>query len=95
MADNSRISENNFLYKVIVESKIFKMLVPLLLIVVSVTISIPTLNCVPVSESGGDPTVCITDGCIQGKVMLEEAYEAFLGIPFAEPPLQHLRFSVS
>lgn len=71
------------------------MLVLLSLVVVSVTISIPTYNCVPVSESGENPTICIADGCMQGKVMPEESYEAFLGIPFAEPPLQHLRFAVS
>lgn len=64
------------------------------LVVVSVTISIP-INCLSVTESGRSPTICISDGCIQGKAMLDESYEAFLGIPFAEPPLDNLRFSVS
>lgn len=72
------------------------MLVSIYLFVVSViiTISIPTY-CVPVSDSGRSPTICIADGCLQGKSMRDESYEAFLGIPFAEPPLGNLRFSVS
>lgn len=78
--------------KVINELKIFKMIISLFLLAVSVTISIP-IYCVPVSESEHNLTVCIADGCIQGKV--DESFEAFIGIPFAEPPLGNLRFAVS
>lgn len=70
----------------------FKMIISLFLLVVSATISIPSY-CVPVSENERNPTICIADGCIQGKV--DETFEAFVGIPFAEPPLGNLRFAVS
>lgn len=66
----------------------------LILIIVSVTISIP-INCLHLSESGRNLTICISNGCLEGKQVDEGSYEAFLGIPFAEPPLGRLRFSVS
>lgn len=43
-------------------------------------------------------TVCITQGCLEGKTLpgyQTHAYEAFLGIPFAEPPIGELRFAVN
>lgn len=45
-----------------------------------------------------NPRVCIDDGCLRGKTM--EGYQAgpfnaFIGIPYAKPPTEELRFSVS
>lgn len=45
-----------------------------------------------------DPQVCITDGCLRGKAVTTlhwGTYEAFVGIPFAKPPVGELRFAVS
>lgn len=44
-----------------------------------------------------NPRVCIDDGCLRGKTM--EGYQAgpfnaFIGIPYAKPPTEELRFSV-
>lgn len=70
------------------------MIISSVLLVLSVTVfSIPSY-CIPVTDSEYSPTVCIADGCIQGKAV-DESFEAFLGIPFAEPPIGNLRFAVS
>lgn len=44
-----------------------------------------------------DPVVCIENGCVKGKNFkgnLKE-FEGFLGIPYAEPPVNELRLKVS
>lgn len=44
------------------------------------------------------PLVCVANGCIEGIAQtgfIIDAYEAFLGIPYAEKPIGSLRFSVS
>ncbi|KAJ6634299.1 Juvenile hormone esterase [Pseudolycoriella hygida] len=64
-------------------------MLPIVFTVLLATFSIP-IYCVPVCEN---PTICYTDGCIQGKVFQEELYEAYLGIPYAQPPVGNLRFS--
>lgn len=44
------------------------------------------------------PIVCTSDGCIEGRAtpgfQIDE-YESFFGIPYAEPPVDKLRFAVS
>lgn len=42
--------------------------------------------------------VCIQQGCLEGTTLpgyQVHTYEAFLGIPYAEPPVHQLRFAVS
>ena len=49
-------------------------------------------------ETKVEPRVCIENGCIRGKKMKgyqTENFDAFFGIPYAEPPVGNLRFRVS
>lgn len=42
--------------------------------------------------------VCVQQGCLEGTTLpgyQVDTYEAFLGIPYAEPPVHQLRFAVS
>lgn len=45
-----------------------------------------------------DPIVCVNNGCLKGTTLPSyktDSFEAFLGVPYAEPPIGKLRFSVS
>lgn len=49
-------------------------------------------------EDAENPRVCIDDGCLRGTFMKgyqAGPFEAFIGIPFAKPPVGQLRFAVS
>lgn len=52
--------------------------------------------CDTVNTTTPDP-VCIKDGCIQGIIQdgNKKEYEAWYGIPFAEPPIGEMRFRVN
>lgn len=50
------------------------------------------------TDDSSDPRVCIEDGCLRGTFMKgyqAGPFEAFMGIPFAKPPVGQLRFAVS
>lgn len=46
-----------------------------------------------------NPIVCTNNGCIQGTTIpatnVDNSFEAFYAIPYAEPPVGDLRFAVS
>jgi hypothetical protein len=51
-----------------------------------------------VAAASQNPVVCSESGCVRGKLMpgyQTKAFEAFLGIPFAKPPVGELRFQVN
>lgn len=53
--------------------------------------------CSTTIRAGGDPVVCIDRGCVRGinyRGNLKE-FEGFLGIPYAKPPVDELRLTVS
>uniref|UniRef100_A0A1Q3FSN1 Carboxylic ester hydrolase n=1 Tax=Culex tarsalis TaxID=7177 RepID=A0A1Q3FSN1_CULTA len=48
------------------------------------------------NDSLQNPKVCIDDGCLRGKIMegyQSGSFNAFIGIPYAKPPTEGLRFS--
>lgn len=46
-----------------------------------------------------NPIVCINNTCMEGTTVpetnVDDSFEAFYGIPYALPPIGHLRFAVS
>jgi carboxylesterase type B len=44
-----------------------------------------------------DPVVCLEKGCVRGKIFEGhlKQFEGFLGIPYAQPPINELRLKVS
>lgn len=50
-----------------------------------------------ISASNVDPVVCCEKGCVRGKNFQgnNKEFEGFLGIPYAEPPVDALRLKVS
>lgn len=65
-------------------------------IVLSLVLCSTAINIVNGAYAG--PKVCIENGCLSGKIMpgyQTESFEAFVGIPFAKPPVGSLRFKVS
>lgn len=53
--------------------------------------------CAVSAENVEDPIVCIENGCVRGKSFKgnQKEFEGFLGIPYAEPPVDDLRLRVS
>lgn len=67
-------------------------------ILFSLVLCSAAINIVNGAFGNAGPKVCIENGCLSGKIMpgyQTESFEAFVGIPFAKPPVGSLRFKVS
>lgn len=76
------------------ESYIFGIITTLILWII---IDVNTCQCAIINVKQ-DPIVCIRNGCLKGIKLPSyqtESFEAFMGIPYAEPPIRKLRFAVS
>lgn len=76
-------------------------LLPLLMSLVpalSSALSRPQLKLTEANFTSVFPIVCTLNGCIEGIAKTgyqTDEFEAFFGIPYAEPPIGELRFAVS